>query len=430
MSTGRKASPPPAMDTEYVWGDRDPEPGKYSNGDFASWAEEVRMGPYTNPPPPSMPTEYSDHPASNMRAVLARKAKKCIVISEAFLGRTASVRDVEDHALGMMDWTDRQVNAAYEAAVEKLSAKDDDKFVKYEEAAEDVEEESWEDKKAALGRQSRLAMADAMYFLEEDKKKVASIMESASNESKESSSKECCDTAEAPEEDSKEIRALKACLDKLSKMPEKSRLKRIAALGKIIKMADENVSSLFNSERLVPAPTPMGAESNQLSSLMGNLDGLNEHSELLQKTMSGQLGQGFSQGTPSDLDPLGMNESESFEPQTPVDSDDDEVDEFELGEEEVSEEPEDQEEPADEDEFDIDAEIDGLDEEPEPVKKTASVQKPKPKKMSRVASPKKLGSMVFDVSNEIKSLSGLWSSSPDVSEAFGVAPTNLDLKDY
>jgi hypothetical protein len=174
----------------------------------------------------------------------------------------------------------------------------------------------------------------------------------------------------------------------------------------------------------------MGAESNQLSSLMGNLDGLNEHSELLQKTMSGQLGQGFSQGTPSDLDPLGMNESESFEPQTPVDSDDDEVDEFELGEEEVSEEPEDQEEPADEDEFDIDAEIDGLDEEPEPVKKTASVQKPKPKKMSRVASPKKLGSMVFDVSNEIKSLSGLWSSSPDVSEAFGIAPTNLDLKDY
>ena len=438
----RMASPPPAMPTELVWGERDPSAEQYMNGDPESWAEGVRPGPYQNSQQPAMPTELAGHPASSTRAVLAKRAKKCITIAEAFLGRKASVESVEDHALSMMDWTDRQINAAYEKANEKLAGD-----TSYRAAAEKVEAEDgdgdknpWETKSAAieLDRRSRMIMANAMEQAEiEDRKRTASILAMASEE------KDACGSAPARmgnedvgEEDSAEasaeVRAVTACLNYLSKMPDKQRFKRIAAFGKILKMADDSVAKLFSSEKLVMADTPM---ANQV----------NEHSQLLSLVQGGQLGQGFQ--TETDLDPMGeldggITSGEFNDANMAVGGDEfsfdeaaEEADEFA---EEADEFAEEADEEADEADLDaMDAELEDSEPEPEPMPKTAStrraapVQRPQPKKMSRVASPKRLGSVLGGPSeNDVRRLSNLWSAPPDVSGHFGVTPTSMDIKDY
>jgi len=101
----------------------DPGPDDYKNGDTSSWAEDPHPGPYENGEHPATPDEGSSHPAAKAasRKDLERRAAKCIRIATAMLGDGASVADIEDQALTLMDLTD----SAIRASLSRLSGGDD-----------------------------------------------------------------------------------------------------------------------------------------------------------------------------------------------------------------------------------------------------------------------------------------------------------------
>lgn len=115
MTWGRKASAHPAYPDEGpaspAYPGADPEADAYENGDPSSWAEDPRKGPYAQSAHPSYPDEGPASPAYNKQASLERKAAKCIRIASAMLGRTASVRQIEDQALVLMDLDNRAITA-------------------------------------------------------------------------------------------------------------------------------------------------------------------------------------------------------------------------------------------------------------------------------------------------------------------------------
>lgn len=508
MSDRRRASLPPAMPTERVWGDNDPDAAKYEKGGPSEFGEEVRRGPYPNSQAPAMPTENA-----SIRTILAHRARKCITIAEAFLGKTASVSDVEDQALSMMDWSDRQINAAYEKAAEvdketgnvHLTAKDDLDKDGYDDPIDPSKDDDDEDEdgrsklawapkvvevadkakmeksieemmaevgvgldpggKATLkskimslilaadkseakgdskfAAMSRTIMANVRDVRDEDERndRVSSILKMAAEEEKATKpwEKAVEEADEVTKTASKEERYLRACLDTLSKFPAERRLKKIAAFGKIIKMADENVASLFTSERFVSPNTPMAQEANSNPGSLSGGD--NEFSELQTKVLTNTLGQdGGGAISRDELDPMGMSDDDSS-PDFDFGGESDAHEEAESVEHEESEtEEEEAAEEAGESEGDEADELDMFnkeeeeEEEPEPVVKTASrkaIQTPKPRAMSRVASPKRLGSVVkAPTDSDFKKLSSMWSAPPDVSQYFGTTPTEMEIKDY
>lgn len=527
MSQNRRtASPPPAMPTERVYGDTDPRIDQYSKGDTESWAEGVRRGPYRNSPPPAMPTEtVQASPDDDLNddfgggsddfevsqedmAVLEKRAKKCITIAQCVMDKRASKADMEEQVLSMMDWSDRQINAAYEkvseirtASKSVVSSNDDDEDDEDGEDGEELEAppssirvpsgketrkpsspsdssagkyNRYKPKKASADYGSELFQQSKKILASVDsdtahKSRISSILRMAEPES--STDDVAVDTDYGTEERkpskptsgtpkaasfSKEASRLKTCLDQLSEMPEKSRLLRIAALGRLVKMADERVRSLFNPETIAPVNGAAGFGSGSKQQ-----PGANEFSELSTMVSTGQLGKGSAPSSMDgnrdvDIDWLGGEtelsgkdqedfmgaqgelsvggpseapvapEPEEMDFQEDVEDVDQDDDEFETGDEDGMGIDEEEEEDEDEDEWEEPVPA------PAPVQKTASkksTQKPKPKPMSRTASPKKLGAVVVDNSSEVRNLSSLWSSAPDVSEYFGTAATSTELKD-
>jgi len=142
-----------------AYGGPDPDADAYETGDTSSWAEDVHPGPYTNSAHPATPDEGPASPAYKA-AALNRKAAKCIKIASAMLGRTASVADIEDQALALMDLSDRQIAASLARIAQDDDDDDDDDTdeveVEVEEDDEDDVEESAK-KKASSPVERRIA---------------------------------------------------------------------------------------------------------------------------------------------------------------------------------------------------------------------------------------------------------------------------------
>lgn len=120
-----QASDPPAMPgyqekpTHPAAKPEDPGKDDYKSGDTSSWAEDPTKGPYPQSAAPQMPgyQEPPSHPAAKkaameMRAAMERKASKCIQMASAMLGPRATVAMVEDQALDFMNLSERQIQAA------------------------------------------------------------------------------------------------------------------------------------------------------------------------------------------------------------------------------------------------------------------------------------------------------------------------------
>ena len=127
-----------------------PEKGVDAYGMDSDFGSEPHAGPYGNGEHPAYPDEGPASPAFKA-AALERKAAKCIRIATAMLGDAATVAQVEDQALALMDLSDR----AIQASLERLADDDDDDDDDDEEEVEEVEVE--EGKKKASSLAARIA---------------------------------------------------------------------------------------------------------------------------------------------------------------------------------------------------------------------------------------------------------------------------------
>jgi len=132
----REAAAPPASygwQPEHPAHKADPEVDDYlidndGNGtgsEPADFNEDVNQGPYQNAEHPATPDEGPFHPAqpagkkaAMRRKAAEKKAAKCIRIAQAMLGPDATVAQIEDQAVDLMDLTDN----AIDTAIDRLSA--------------------------------------------------------------------------------------------------------------------------------------------------------------------------------------------------------------------------------------------------------------------------------------------------------------------
>ena len=131
----REAAAPPASygwQPEHPAHKADPEVDDYlidndGNGtgsEPADFNEDVHEGPYQNAEHPATPDEGPFHPAqpagkkaAMLRKAAEKKAAKCIRIAQAMLGAEATVAQIEDQAVDLMDLSD----SAIDTALERLS---------------------------------------------------------------------------------------------------------------------------------------------------------------------------------------------------------------------------------------------------------------------------------------------------------------------
>lgn len=177
QAAGRKASAPPATpgygkeDQDHPAHLPDPDAKKYENGDTSSWAEDPHQPPYPQGNPPSTPgydVEDKDHPAhidlprvpKEARALAAaqRKAAKCIRVAELILqnvpGKTAEM--VEDQALDLMNLPDSGVEATFGRISGGFLA-EDESFDELDELLADDEEDA-----APVEESPKTAMEDIL----------------------------------------------------------------------------------------------------------------------------------------------------------------------------------------------------------------------------------------------------------------------------
>jgi len=151
---GKQASPPPQMPAvdrtegpDHPAYYPDPEKDKYEKGDTSSWAEDPHVPTDPESPPPAMPgnltTEPLDHPATSdfqkrpespaaasatgggagkaaaqqpaapqatLKELAERRASLCVHIANATM-KGATVQQIEDKALQLMDLDDTQLQA-------------------------------------------------------------------------------------------------------------------------------------------------------------------------------------------------------------------------------------------------------------------------------------------------------------------------------
>lgn len=146
----------------------DPGPDDYKNGDTSSWAEDPHPGPYENGEHPATPDEGSAHPAAKAASLedLERRAVKCIRIATAMLGEGASVADIEDQALTLMDLSESAIKASLgRLADDDDDDDDDDGEEKKEEKKASEKTASFEDRLASVER--FLSKAGYAYMQEE-----------------------------------------------------------------------------------------------------------------------------------------------------------------------------------------------------------------------------------------------------------------------
>ena len=146
--TWKNASPPPASygwDADHPAHKEDPEMEDYfvgNNDPHEDFAEEPHSGPYAQPQAPASYGWEPDHPAAKadaggkqasreLRAMAERKAAKCVRLAQTMLGKTATVEQIENQALTLMDLSDRQITASL-TRVRKASYLSHDMFDEYD----------------------------------------------------------------------------------------------------------------------------------------------------------------------------------------------------------------------------------------------------------------------------------------------------------
>lgn len=148
--TWKKASPPPASygwEADHPAHKEDPEMDQYfvgNNDPYDDFAEEPHSGPYAQPQAPASYGWEPDHPAAKadaggakqasrqLRAMAERKAAKCVRLAQSMLGKRATVEEIENQALTLMDLSDRQINASL-TRVKRASFYAEEELMGYEE---------------------------------------------------------------------------------------------------------------------------------------------------------------------------------------------------------------------------------------------------------------------------------------------------------
>lgn len=181
----RRASAHPAYPDEGIThpaGRPDPEADAYENGDTSSWAEDVHPGPYRTSPAPAVPMDDGSyrHPAaqpgaparnaSMTRAAAEIRAKRCLKLASAMLGKYATDDMIEDQALTFMHLADEQIvdslrrlqatTLPEEVLLRKMFAGDDSVDEEIEEEEDEDEDEDEDHAKEARLRGRRAADED------------------------------------------------------------------------------------------------------------------------------------------------------------------------------------------------------------------------------------------------------------------------------
>ena len=385
----REAAAPPAS---YDWQPEhpaykaDPEVDDYlidndGNGtgsEPADFAEDVHPGPYENSKEPANPHEERDHPAqpagklaATRRRAAEKKAAKCIRIAQAMLGPGATVAQIEDQAVDLMDLNDANI----ENALERLSAT-------YTADQNDPDGDTLNPGHTLDGHPAILAspeeafqaqqaeMAHAEGVAENGEKAAANFLADDEMSVEDKAAEELLAAMLAEEAPVEEAVEPEACGDEAeAEMP-------------IMADEDEACGDDDLGAMLAPEGDPMGLGDEEASD-----------DELLAELFAGRMA---------------ADDEEA---------DEDEADDEEADDEEAGKKASDDEE-ADEDEADDEeADEDEADDEEAGKKAASTKQRPKARKASKGA--KTLGAVTKAAGSEIADLSNLWETAPDVTDVFG-----------
>ena len=394
---------------------------KYEKGDTSAWAEDVHEGPYGNGEHPATPDEGPASPAYKA-AALERKAAKCIRIAQAQLGRTASVSDVEERAVELMDLSNRQIQAKLRTASKEEMEEEMEESTEMEESKkkaslmrrlsflerkltrlakdEEMEEEMEEDmeeskKKASLMRRLSFLERKLARLAKEDKEEKEDHEKGAIADDKDHIEKLEKDEKEDKKDLKKEESKKKAFLRSLIAM--KSRLSswemmEDEEMEELLEMMEENTS---HEEAMSPEFAEehmMGKPSEEMME-----DSMDAGIALMEEPMEDPMGvmdEAVSEQEMMILSKLFGEKSAEDKEKKKEDEEKAEAEAAETIQEEVEEKAK---------------------EKKEESKKKAKLR-PQPKKASTGAT--RLGGVTKEASSEISDLSKLWSSAPDVSKFF------------
>ena len=424
--TWKNASPPPASygwDADHPAHKEDPEMEDYfvgNNDPHADFAEEPHSGPYAQPQAPASYGWEPDHPAAKadaggknasreLRAMAERKAAKCVRLAQTMLGKTASVEQIENQALTLMDLSDRQITASL-TRVRKASYLSHDMFDEYDHNQDGmIDGSEWGGSPEVFDAldtdmsgdldQDEIAMglgeSFARYASEEDGMLAEMIKEERSKRAdhkgrsqndpqagfgiQEMSDEEV--TSKFPANLEKKKAFLTAQLAELEEMEMLAEMEDMADLDPVGIMAEKE---------------EINAEEEEIAQMLAEMDQSDPEEEMLaeEEVEANEemiLGQ----------DPMGLMGEEELM------ADDEFMDNL-FGGKYAKEEEEEEEKEEDKEESD---------EEEEKAEKKASRLRPQPRKASKGV--KTLGATPKVASNEMNELQSLWASAPDVSNVFG-----------
>ena len=451
----------------------DPAYEEYANGDPSSWAEDPTPAPYPQGNPPADPgydVEDQDHPAHidaprvpkeatmSLKAMVERKANKCIKVARAMLGCGATGEAVEDQALDLMDLSDDSLDAMYArmdagkksdflAGDEETDDVDDEIAALLAEAENEDEVTSADDEIAELEKHLAYLKAAKKAEEEEEEPKAEKpekgkippqFLKNVEKKKEEAADKE----DDSKKSAKKAFRQMLACMDTDSDgfvmqddwTGNPSMFAQLDDDADGILSVDESVNKMFGE---VTSDPVMGEDEDDLTP---------EETAMLAETMYA-LDQNppvaaeapaevpVAAEEPAEEAPVAMEDSEAGmfsmtdDPMGLNDPMDAETDELlaeifggRVAKSKKSEEDESEEE-SEEDESEEESEEKEAEEEEEP-KKEAKKASLKPQRPKASNGAKTLGTQTRVASRQSNELNDLWESAPDVSSVFGVPPTS------
>lgn len=341
--------------------------GNGTGSEPSDFNEDVHAGPYENGAHPATPDEGPYHPAqpagkqaAMRRRAAEKKAAKCIRIAQAMLGETATVAQIEDQAVDLMDLSD----ASIDRQLERLST-----------IGVNADQNDPEDKTLNPGGtvDGEPAIEADPEEVEEESKKAADFLAE-----EDLAAEELLAAMLAEEEADEEAGDEEAYGDVMSEMPM---MAEMPVMGEMPMMAEHHDEA---SDEIADLMAPEAGDP------MGLMDeGPSEDDAILAELFAGRLA--------SD------EEGEDEEGEDEEAEDEDEEAGKKASDDEAEDEEAEDEEAEDEDE--------------EAGKKAASKQRPKARKSSKGA--RSLGAVTKAASSEINDLSQLWETAPDVTDVFG-----------
>ena len=339
--------------------------GNGTGSEPSDFNEDVHAGPYENGAHPATPDEGPYHPAqpagkqaAMRRRAAEKKAAKCIRIAQAMLGGTATVAQIEDQAVDLMDLSD----ASIDRQLERLST-----------IGVNADQNDPEDKTLNPG-----GTVDGEPAIEADPEEVAEESKHAADflAEEDLAAEELLAAMLAEEEAEEEAGDEEAYGDVMGEMPM---MAEMPMMSEHHDEAEAEIADLMAPE----AGDPMGLAD----------EGPSEDDAVLAELFAGRLA---SDEEGEDEEGEDEEADEEAEEEAGKKASDDEADDEEAEEEEGEDE-------------------EGEDEEA--GKKAASKQRPKARKSSKGA--RSLGAVTKAASSEINDLSQLWETAPDVTDVFG-----------